>query len=307
VPNAVLGDMNYEHEFTNETYVDLGNGMKFPTVCHSHEGWDDNSQSQSISAGHNAFRGPLKDVKANTSVDPVTVPESVRQATFPVRVETRKLADGVFLLGGSTHNSVAIEFKDYVAVIEAPLDEKRNLAVIEEIVKLIPNKPIRFVVNTHQHYDHAGGLRTFMHIGATIITHEHNFEFYRRDVLNYAPRTLQPDMLALWPPTEMAEGYQYETVRENYVLSNGDRNLHIFYVNPIRHVEGMLMAYLPKEKMLFEADLVDSIAPLPSTASRDQRSFFRAVQKLKLDVSQVVPIHGQPFSWADFARIAGTN
>jgi glyoxylase-like metal-dependent hydrolase (beta-lactamase superfamily II) len=304
VPHPVLGDMNYEHEFTNESYIDLGNGIRFPTVWHSHEGWDDNSQSQNISAGHNAFGGPLKDVNANRCGEPATVPEAIRQAAFPVRVETEKLADGVYLLGGATHNSVAVEFKDYVAVIEAPLGEARSLAVIEEVVRLIPNKPIRFVVNTHQHYDHAAGLRTYMHIGATIITHDKNFTFYRRDVLNYAPRTLLPDMLSLWPPTELAEGYQYETVRENYVLSDGTRNLHIYYVNPLRHVEGMLVAYLPREKLLVEADLVDTITPLPGTLSRDQRSFFNAVRKLKQDVSQLVPIHGKPIAWSDFAALA---
>ena len=164
----------------------------------------------------------------------------------------------MYLLGGSTHNSVAVEFKDFIAVFEAPLNEQRSLAVIEEVVKLIPNKPIRFVVNSHQHFDHAGGLRTYMHIGATIITHCKNFDFYTRDFLNYAPRTLQPDMMSLWPPTELAEGYHYETVRENYVISDGTRNLNIYYVNPLQHVEGMLMAYLPKEKILIEADLVDT-------------------------------------------------
>jgi glyoxylase-like metal-dependent hydrolase (beta-lactamase superfamily II) len=304
VPNPVLGDMNYEHEFTNESYVDLGNAIRFPTVWHSHEGWDDNSQSQNISAGHNAFGGPLKDVKANVCGEAAAIPEPIRQATFPVRVETQKLADGVYLFGGATHNSLAVEFKDYIAVVEAPLSEERNLAVIEEVVRLIPDKPIRFLVNTHQHYDHAAGLRTYMHIGATIITHDKNFEFYRRDFLNYAPRTLKPDMLSLWPPTEMAEGYQYETVRENYVLTDGTRNLNIYYVNPLRHAEGMLMAYLPKEKMLIEADLIDTIAPLPAALSRDQRSFFNAVRKLKLDVSQLVPIHGKPIPWSDFAAVA---
>jgi glyoxylase-like metal-dependent hydrolase (beta-lactamase superfamily II) len=77
---------------------------------------------------------------------------------------------------------------------------QQNLAVIEEIVKLIPNKPIRFLVNTHQHFDHIGGLRTYMHIGATIITHQKNWELYTHDVLNYSSRTLDPDMLALAPP-----------------------------------------------------------------------------------------------------------
>ena len=84
--------------------------------------------------------------------------------------------------------------------MEAPLDEDWNLAVIEAVVKLFPGKPIRFLINTHQHHDHIGGLRTYMHIGATIITHWKNWEFYTRDVLNYAPWTLKPDMVSLCHP-----------------------------------------------------------------------------------------------------------
>ena len=76
------------------------------------------------------------------------VPEAVRKATFPVRVESRQLADGVYLLGGGTHNSMAIDFEDFIAVFEAPLNEARSLAVIEEIVRLIPDKPIRWVINS---------------------------------------------------------------------------------------------------------------------------------------------------------------
>lgn len=305
VPDPVLGDMNYEHEFTNASYIEAGGGVKFPGEWHHHEGWDDNIQSQSINAGHNGFGGTFRNIKANQCPDPVTVPGSVRQAAFPVRVETQKLADGVYLLGGASHNSVAVEFKDFVAVVEAPLDEKRNLAVIEEIVKLIPNKPIRFVVNTHQHHDHIGGLRTYMHIGATIITHSKNFAFYTRDVLNYAPRTLQPDMVSLWPPTELAEGYQYEQVSENYVVSDGTRNMNVYYVQPLRHVEGMLMAYLPKEKIVIEADLLDTHLPLPTTATDANKSFYNEVRMLKLDVSTIVPIHGRPVPWTDFFKISG--
>jgi len=307
VPDPVLGDMNYEHEFTNASYIDVGNGIKFPTGWHSHQGWDDNTNSQSITAGHNAFGGTMKDVKPNVCPDAVAVPDSVRNATFPVRVETTKLADGVFLLGGATHNSVAIEFNNYVTVFEAPLNEDRSLAVIEEVRKLIPNKPIRFVINTNQHFDHAGGLRTYAHIGATIITQFRNFDFYNHDFINYAPRTLKPDMVSLWPPTEFAEGYNYETVRENYVLSDGTRNLNIYYVNPLQKVEGMLMAYLPKERLLLEADLVDTNEALPATLSRDQQSFANAVRLLKLDPARIVPVHGKPIPWSDFSKIAGNK
>jgi len=306
VPDPVLGDMNYEHEFANETYIDLGNGMKFPSVWHHHDGWDDNFGAQSVSAGHNGFGGTLAKIVPNACGEPMPVPDAVRQAAFPVRVETQKLAEGVYLLGGTSHNSVAVEFNNFIAVVEAPLDEQRNLAVIEEVVKLIPNKPIRFLVNTHQHFDHIGGLRTYMHIGATIVTHWKNWNFYTRDVLNYAPRTLAPDMMSLWPPTEVAEGYQYETVRENYVISDGTRNLHLSYVQPLTHVEGMLIAYLPKEKLVIEADLYDAPVPgaaLPVTPTPANRSFYNHVQRLGLEAATIVPIHGRPVPWAEFSRL----
>ncbi len=301
VPDPVLGDMNYEHEFTNETYVDLGNGVKFPTLWHHHEGWDDNFGGQAVTAGHNGFGGTFKDVKANACPDATPVPASVRDAAFPMRVEAHKQADGVYVLGGGSHNSVAVEFKDYIAVVEAPLDESRNLAVIEEIVKLIPGKPIRFLINTHQHFDHIGGLRTYMHIGATIITHWKNWNFYNHDVLNYAPRTLEPDMLALWPPTELAEGYQYETVRENYVLSDGRREMHLSYVQPLAHAEGMLMAYLPKEKIVIEADLYD---PPQTAATAASKTLLQHVRRLGIDVTTILPIHGPAVSWSDFLKVA---
>ena len=130
-----------------------------------------------------------------------------------------------------------------------------------------------------------------MHVGATIVTHWKNYEFYTQDVLNYAPRTLAPDMLALWPPTELAEGYQYETVRENYWLSGGERSMHVSYVHPLPHVEGMLVAYLPNEKILIEADLSDS------------RTLLGHVQRLGLDVETIVPIHGLPVAWSDFVEL----
>ena len=114
VPDPVLGDMNYEHEFTNESYIDLGNGVRFPTGWHHHDGWDDNFGAQTVTAGHNGFGGDFQEHRG----------ERLRRADrrfrspcgrrpFPVRVETQKLADGVYLLGGASHNSVAVEFKDY--------------------------------------------------------------------------------------------------------------------------------------------------------------------------------------------------
>jgi glyoxylase-like metal-dependent hydrolase (beta-lactamase superfamily II) len=306
VPHPVLGDMNYEHEYSDWQTV---GGITFPAGWHHHEGYDDERFKPTISGGHNAFGGTFKDIRLNACGAPLAVPDSVRQATVsPARVETEKLADRVWLLGGSSHNSVAVEFRDFVAIVEAPLDEDRSLVVINEIVKLVPSKPIRFLVSTHNHYDHIGGLRTYVHIGATIITHKRNRVFYEEELLNYVPRTLQPDMVTLYQPTEIREGYTMEVVAENYVVSDGTRNMHISYVQPLAHVEGMLMAYLPTEKIVIEADLYDSPrpgAPLP-VANESHRSFFNHVQRLGLDVTTIVPIHGHPVPWADFLKVIGS-
>jgi len=300
VPHPVLGDMNYEHEYTQ--WQDVG-GVKFPAGWHHHDGWDDERQIPTISGGHNGFGGTFAKIQPNACGPALTVPASVRQATVPqVRVEPQKLAEGVWLLGGASHNSVAVEFKNFVVVVEAPLDEQRSLAVIEEVVKLAPDKPIRFIVNTHAHYDHLGGLRTYLHVGATVITHQRNRVFYETELLNYVPRTLQPDMVSLYPPTEISEGYTMEDVDEKYIISDGTRNLDIYYVQGLNsHAEGMLMAYLPKEKILIEADLYDPPVANPPL----NRAFYNNVQQIGLEVLTIAPIHGRAVPWGDFLKVIG--
>ena len=211
-------------------------------------------------------------MQPNACGDPVPVPESVRQAQFPThRRRSRRLADGVYLLGGGPANSYMVEFDNFVAVFEAPGSEERSLAVIEQIAKLAPNKPIRWLITSHPHFDHIGGLRTYLHIGATIVTHMKNINFLNHDVLNYTPRTVKPDIVSLWPPTELAEGYNYEAIQENYVITDNRRILRVYYVQPLRHVEGMLMAYLPAERIAFEADLFDTHEPPPAADAGDDQ------------------------------------
>ena len=310
VPDPVLGDMNYEHEYTQ--WQQIGE-VTFPTGWHHHDGWDDERQFPVISGGHNSFGGTFAKIEPNACGEPVTIPAAVRQFPKPKPlVEPHKLAEGVWLLSGSSHNSVAVEFKNFIAVIEAPLDEQRSLAVIENLVGLVPGKPIRFIVNTHAHYDHLGGLRTYLHIGATVITHQRNRVFYEAELLNYVPRTLEPDMMSLYPPTEISEGYTMEDVDEKYVLSDGARNLEIYYVQGLAsHVEGMLMAYLPKEKLLIEADLYDPPAAkttMPAKPTAVHLAFYNNVQQIGLDVTTIVPIHGKPVPWSEFREFsAGGN
>jgi glyoxylase-like metal-dependent hydrolase (beta-lactamase superfamily II) len=193
-----------------------------------------------------------------------------------------------------------VEFRDFVAVFEAPGNEERSLAVIEAVVKLAPGKPIRFVIASHPHFDHIGGLRTYLHIGATVVAHMKNIAFLNRDVLSYEPRTVKPDIVAKWPPTELSEGYNYEAVQENYVITDDTRILRVYYVQPLAHVEGMLMAYLPAERIAFQADLFDTHEPPRAAQLPAMRSLSNQAQRMKLDVATLAPVHGRPVPWSSF-------
>ncbi|MEE2636428.1 MAG: MBL fold metallo-hydrolase, partial [Acidobacteriota bacterium] len=155
-----LGDFNIEHESTNQTTFGT---VKWPLAWHSHQGWDDNWQFYRKSTGHNAYGGNFPDVQPNACGDQVPVPSEVAAAAFPTEVVVEELAEGVYLLGGSPANSYMVEFDDFVAVFEAPGNETRSLAVIETVAGLAPDKPIRWLITSHPHFDHIGGLRTYLH------------------------------------------------------------------------------------------------------------------------------------------------
>ena len=295
LPNPVVGDMYYETVYTE--YEDVG-GVQFPMRWHQHQDYDDGAHQPNVSGGDHSFGlETITDVRINVDGAALTVPPEVQGALVPlVRVETEQLADGVWLLGGGSHNSVAVEFRDHVAVIEAPLNEERSLAVIEEVMSLVPNKPIRFIVNTHHHWDHLGGLRSYVHEGATVITHEGNRSYYQ-EVLRARPWLLKPDRFSLFPPEEWSEGYIFETVREKYILADETRTVELHHVQGLDHVAGMLIAYFPKEKLVVEADLYTPSRPgdqSPRTPSASNRTFYQNLQRLNLDVETIVPIHGRP-------------
>ena len=211
VAHPVLGDMNYEHEFTNASYIDLGNGMRFPeSGTLTTAGTTTTARRTSPPATTHSADAEGHPRQRNVPARRDGARFSGARPPFPVRVETQKLADGVYLIGGGSHNSVAVEFKDFIAVFEAPLDEERSLAVIEADRQADTGQadPVG-----DQFPSALRSCRRPPHLHAhrrDVITHWKNYDFYNRDVLNYAQRTLKPDMLSLWPPTELAEGYYYE-------------------------------------------------------------------------------------------------
>ncbi len=301
VPNPILGDMLYEVRYT--VYKDFG-GVKFPTVMHYHSG------NRYLDFGHDILEVRVSDVKPNFAAPAIPVPDAVRTATIPpVRIQSTRLADGVWLIGGGSHNSVAVEFSNFVAVVEAPQNEERSIAVIDEVTKLVPSKPIRYVVNTHHHFDHSGGLRTYLAHGSVVVTHHSNKDFFE-DVFFYpVPRYLQPDRFStFYMRTANGAPPMIETVDQRYVLSDGKRTLELHPVTNLNHAGTMLLAYLPTEKILINADLYSPAAggqPAPALTP-NMTTLNRNIQRLKLDVAQHVPIHGVPGAHADFQKIVGT-
>jgi len=268
IDNDVLGDMPAEAWFND--YKDF-NGVKFPTLIVEKQG------------GHPVL---ILGVSGLTTNGPVSVaPPSAGAPPAPVAldapVQTEKVADGVYYLKGGTHHSVVVEFMDHAVLIEAPLNEQRSLAIIAEVKKLMPNKPIRYVVNTHHHFDHSGGLRTFVDAGATIITHESSVRFFSAALS--APRTLNPDALARSQKKPVIEG-----VAEKRSLSDSLRTLELDIVRDNPHHDGMIIGYLPEEKMLIEADVYTP----GRVVDRETAGFVDNIERLKLDFDTILPLHG---------------
>jgi glyoxylase-like metal-dependent hydrolase (beta-lactamase superfamily II) len=303
IPDPVLGDKMVEYRWTD--YRDVGNGVKLPFHLHAHMG-----DHPLIPGGHNFMDLRVSDIKVNVADAAQAVPDAVRNAPAPqVQVVKTQLAPGVVLMGGGSHNSIAVEFKDFVTVIEGPLNQQRSLAVIAETNRTFPNKPIRYLVNTHNHFDHLGGVRTYAAEGATIITDDRNRNFYQRVVLAPQQRTLQFDRLSQRPPAPTGPGVlELQTFTDQYTISDGNETIELYHVDGLNHSDNMLVAYLPKEKILVNADLYTPPAQgaaAPANVSPNAVALFQNIKRLKLDVAQHVPIHGNPGGNADFERIVG--
>lgn len=277
IDNPVLGDMLFEAVYSD--YKDAG-GVKFPMHIVQRQG------------GYPVLDLTVSDVKPNA---PVTIqaqgraggPPAPAPAAAAAATPSEKLGDGVYLILGG-YASVAVDFKDYIVLIEGATNDERANAVIAEAKRLIPNKPIRYLVNTHQHFDHSGGLRAFVAEGATIVTHEAHKAYYEK--VWAAPHTLNPDRLAKAPKKP-----SIETVGEKKVLTDGNHVVELHHLQGSGHNAGLLVAYLPKEKILIEADAfnppADKNAPVVRPISPYTMNLVDNIKRLKLDVNRIIPIH----------------
>ena len=275
IDNAFLGDMPFEAIYTD--YKAAG-GAQFPTHIVQKQG------------GYPIFDLNVTDVKANAAVN--IQPAQGRggapgAAAAPANAATsEKLGDGVYLITGG-YAAIAIDFKDHITIIETGQSEPRGLAVIAEAKRLIPNKPVKYVVNTHSHIDHSSGLRAPVAEGATILTHQINKAYLEKTLS--VPHTLNPDKAQ-----QNGKKPVVEAVGEKKVLTDGTHVVELYHMQNFGHHDGMLLAYFPKEKVLLEADAYNpqaATATPPSPPSPYNVSLVDNIQRLKLDVQRIVPVH----------------
>jgi len=281
VDNAVLGDVPIEVNYSE--YKDF-NGLKFPTRILQKDG------------GYPVYDLTITDVKPNAEVTIQPNPP----ATAPV-VTVEKIAEGVYnLAGGGATASVAVEFADFITVLEAPLSEVRSIAVIEEVKKIIPNKPIKYLVNTHHHFDHSSGLRTYVAEGAVIVTHDVNKAFYEKTFKS--PHTLNPDKLELAKKKAVIESF-----KDKKTITDGARTIELYHIAGNLHNDGIIMIYFPKEKVLTLCDMFARIpadAPVPEIVSPFTVNLLENIDRLKLDFDVILPLHGPVSNKAELMRFA---
>jgi len=233
-------------------------------------------------------------VRANPTVD-FQVPANV--SSDPVPVKSEKVAEGVWYITGISAYSVLIEMKDYLIVVEAPHGERRALAVMAEVKKLVPNKPIKYLVNTHHHFDHSSGVRAYAAEGVTIVTHEVNRPLYERAALN--SWTLAPDRLA-----QSKKKPLIQTMGDNMVLTDGTRSVELYQIVGNPHHDGIIMAYLRKEKLLIEADAF-SPRGVPKTPDPASVNLEANVRRLSIEVERILPIHEQIVPYGELLNAIG--
>lgn len=200
-----------------------------------------------------------------------------------IRVDLTEVAKGVFQVTGGTHHSLAIEMADHLVVVDAPLYEERSQAVLAALAKKCPGKPVRFLISTHFHNDHTGGVRTYIAAGATVVTGKINETFVKQ--LARAPHSRVPDSLQKNPKPAVIE--TVEAAKK--VLTDGSRVIEVYPLEN-SHAEGMLVVYLPKEKLLFVTDLFSPGAPRQML--QWSRELFDGLQKYGLQVERIVGGHG---------------
>ena len=155
-----------------------------------------------------------------------------------------------------------------------------------KIKETVPGKPIKYLVLTHHHSDHAGGFREYVSEGATIVTTSATKSFIER-----AAKTES----SLLPKMSPQQKLTVETIQNKKRVFQDDKHVvEIYDIGPNPHASEILVAYFPKEKILFQADLLNPAANGTIPIAQDTTvSFGERLKELGLQVEKIYGVHGR--------------
>ena len=225
------------------------------------------------------------------------VPEGLRAITFPTPTPVTKHADKIYTTSAGGYNVLFVDFNDYIFVMETPGNDRVSLQAIEQIKKTIPNKPIKYVAVTHHHDDHAGGIRTYMAEGATLIIAPGEEAFFRE--VGAVRFRADPDTLTRKPREPKFEPIQ----NGKRVLTDGTTTVEIYDIGKGPHAEEMLVAYFPDHKLIYQGDLLNRPSNGDYPIANDTSvHFLNWIDSKKLAVEATIPVHGPLTTIAEFRK-----
>ena len=279
VENPIFGDLMVETSYTD--YRD-NNGLKYPTtIVQSRAGWP-TFEAQILGADANPAN-----LAALMQPPPPAPGGGAPPAGSPPPIASERLADGVYRITGG-YVALAVEFDDHIFMFEpAGQNEMRSQQVMAEAKRVIPNKPIRYGVLSHHHFDHTSGLPAVVAEGVTIVTHEVNKDFFERALAQ--PRTLAPDAMS-----RSGKRAVIETVGDMRVFTDGTRTVEVHNVKGLPHADGMLVAYLPDLGIVAYADMFNlppADSPVPNPPVVGTMVMADNLERLGLDWSRLISVH----------------
>lgn len=226
----------------------------------------------------------------------VGIPFDLDQRT-EATLQIVEVGDKIFHIRSLTHNSLVIEMKDYLIVADAPLYDERTQVVLSTIEQRWPDKPVKYLVSSHFHNDHIGGIRGFGAAGATLIVGKGTKDHY--ETIFEEPHTVFPDVYS-----STQNKVKIKTVKpgKDLILTDGIRRVRIFDVKN-RHAIGMLMPFVEDANMVFVSDLYNPEffpAAIPQQFIFWAEDLLYALAAKGLDIQWMVGAHGGVSSYEQF-------